>query len=370
MRRALVALAGFTTIVGIGCSDSAGQGTAGASGSSPTSPGAELDSGAELRVEVPAYGRVYVRLGPPAVVTPTEAATSADWDLAFDGWDVFTNSSASGTGQAAAFGPLDAVTFLGDTAPQVPFLVPDKTGGAFLDWYAYEGSSHALYSRFHVYGIKDGPRLFKVQVLGYYGQRDGAAVSAIYGIRYAETTEGNAGPTHEIADLDGTAGGTAAPASAPSECVDLGTGARTMLTPSAALGSTAWHLCFRRSSISVNGESGGPRSVGAVDLGADLVASETVERTRSRSADSERSVFDQVTAASLSGKSLRGDRVVSSFGDRWLDRARSPIGPARAAWLAQSAAGAAKYLLAFASFVGPTTTSPGTVVLKIKPVKG
>lgn len=324
----------------------------------PDGAAASFDSGTELKIPVGETGRTYIKLSPPSI------ATEADWDLAFEGFDVFTNSGASGTGKAAAFGPLDAVTFLGDTSPQVPFLTEDKTGGAFLDWYSYEGESHALWSRYHVYGVRDGERTFKVQVLGYYGQRDGAAISALYKVRYAEI---GGGAAEQTIDLDGTAGGTAAPDSSPSECLDLGTGARTMLTPDAARASSAWHLCFRRSSISVNGELGGPRNVGAVDLEADKVASETVDAVKIRTADATKSAFDAANAASFDGKTFRGDRIVSAFGENWR---KSATEPTNAAWLVQSAGGTQKFLLGFTSFESPTAKSPGTVVARIKPVKG
>lgn len=353
------------------CSDEAGsKPDAGAPGADGGSGTAAFDRGTELRIPVPDSGRVYVKLATPAIVTPGgDPKTSTDWDAAFEGFDVFTNSGVSGSGKGASFGPLDAITFIGDSAPQVPFLTQDKAGGAFLEWYAYEGSSHALWSRYHVYGVRDGSRLWKVQILTYYGQRDGAAVSALYKIRYAELTSDGSGTTQEMADLDGTAGGLTASASAPSECVDLSSGARTMLTPDAARASTAWHLCFRRDSISVNGEIGGPRGITAVDLDADKTAGETAVDLKAKTADSERAAFDAVATASFDGKTFRGDRVVSAFSDKWIDPARSLLAPANAAWLVQDAAGTQKFLLGFTSFQSPTSKSPGTVVVRVKPVK-
>src|SRR5262249_35710635 len=149
-----------------------------------------------------------------------------------------------------------------DVAPTDVPLFSDKAGGAFIRWYFYSGApDHALFSRFHVFGVKDGDKLYRVQVLGYYGKRDNAPVPALYKIRYAEVGQ----PAKEAADLDGTAGGPNGSPDAPTECIDLGTGARTMLTAADARASQAWHLCFRRQDISVNGEVGGPRNVGAID---------------------------------------------------------------------------------------------------------
>lgn len=373
MVRRLFSSCFFTALIAA-CSDTAGsKSNGGAAAPADAGPDSSaFDSGSELRVLVPDAGRVYVKLNPAAVATSgTDPKASLDWDLAFEGFDVFTNSGVSGSGQGGAFGPLDAITFLGDTAPSVPFLSPDKSGGAFLDWYKYEGApTHALWSRYHVFGVKDGMRLWKVQILTYYGERDGASIAGLYKIRYAELMPSGAGPLQELTNLDGTAGGAQAPSTTPSECLDLGSGARMMLTPDAARAASAWHLCFRRQSISVNGESGGPRGIGAVDLTADKVPGETIDAVKALTGDSEKSTFDVVNAGAFDGRVFRGDRIVSGFGDGWIDRKTSPLGPGNAAWIVVSADGKQKFLLGFRAFENPTTKSPGTVVMRIKPVKG
>jgi hypothetical protein len=370
MRSVIIAalVVGAVPFVCAACSDTAGAKLDAGLMEDAAADGAVFDNGAELRVPVPESGRVFVKLSPPSIVPVADQTTSLDWDLAFEGLDIFTNSGVSGAGKGAAFGPFEPIVFVGAEAPEVPFLIQDKPGGAFIDWYAYEGASHGLWSRYHVYGVEDGARRWKVQVLTYYGERDGAAVSGLYKLRYAELTSG-AGPTQEVV-LDGTAGGTAAPASSPSECIDLGTGARTMLAPAEASSSSAWHLCVRRSSINVNGGIGGPRGVGAVDLDADQVAQETVAAVMARTADGEKGRFEAVTSSSFDGKTFRGDRVETAFSDKWIDGARASLAPAYAAWLVRDAAGAQKFLVGFVSFESSTTTSPGTVVMRIKPVKG
>ena len=363
-------LAAVVTVVTFAaCSDDAGPG-----GAKSTSDGGSPDqifaSGEEVRVTVSETGRAFVKLSPPSVVAPSDPTSSKDWDLAFEGLDIFTNGGVSGTGQGASFGPLDATEYLSDKMPVYPFLLTDKTGGAFLDWYAYESSTHALYSRYHVVGVKDGDRFWKVQILGYYGERDGATIAALYRVRYAELLADGAGPTVELTNLDGTAGGTTAPPSAASECLDFGSGARTMLGTEEALASKAWHVCFRRSSISVNGESGGPRGIGAVDLGSSDVASEPMAAIKARTAASELPAFDAANRASFTGRSFRGDHVVSGFGDVWIDRTKAEIAPAFASWIVADATGQKKYLVAFTSFERPTERSPGVVVMRVKPVKG
>ncbi|MBX3203877.1 MAG: HmuY family protein [Labilithrix sp.] len=359
--------------LGVACSEDVGSGdakndAATNTGDAGDDPGAAFNAGEELLVPVPESGRVYAKLAsPPAVVTPGEPKTDLGWDLAFEGLDVYTNSGPSGSGASLAFGPLDAIAFLDDVAPQVPFLTADKSGGAFVRWYFYEGApNHGLYSRFHVFGVKDGDKLYKVQVLSYYGKRDGAAVSALYRIRYAEVGQ----PAKEAVDLDGTAGGTTAgDPNAPSECIDLGTGARTMLTAAAARTSSAWHLCFRRQDISVNGEEGGPRGVGAIDFDAQKTATEKFEDVLDLTPESELARFDAIDAASFDGQTLRGDRVVSAFSGLWTERGVSPAAPGKFAWLVVGADGKTRYLVGFARFDGATATNPGTIVMRVKPVK-
>lgn len=317
-----------------------------------------FDVGEELKVPVPEGQRTWVSLAsPPSLKTAADA-----WDLAFEGYDVFTSSGPSGNGHASAFGPLDTITFLDNTSPQVPFLAADATGGAFIRWWFYSGSpDHVLYSRFHTYGVKDGSKLYRVQVLGYYGQRDNTAVPALYKIRYAEVGQ----PAKELDLIDGT--GT--DANAPNDCVDLGTGVKVRHTPAEALTTSDWHLCFRRDNISVNGEKGGPRGVTAVDFNAANVATETLANVSALTPESEAPKFDAITAASFDGQPLRGDRVVSAFTPLWLEKNASPPAPAKVAWLVVGADGQKRYLVGFSRFEGATATTPGVVVMRVKKVE-
>lgn len=337
------------------CSDTASKKP---SSSSPDGGGGTITTGEELIVPVNDT-RTFVKLAsPPAVVTNADA-----WDLAFEGPDVFTSSGPSGPGSAMAFGPLDSIIFIGDTAPDVPFLSPDRTGGAFIRWYFYEGPpNHALFSRYHTFGVKDGDKLYKVQILSYYGKRDNAPVSALYSIRYAEV--GKAAQVME--NIDGTA---VSSSTSPSECVDLGTGARTKLTPTEARASSAWHLCFRRQDISVNGELGGPRNVGAVDFDADKTAAETITEVVARTPESEAARFDAINADSFANQTLRGDRIVSAFSGLWTERGATPLKPGPSAWLVVGADGKSRYLVGFPRFDNATATSPGSVVMRVKAVQ-
>ena len=352
------------------CSDSAG--TTATTSSSSAEAGADADtftSSEELLVPV-AAGRVHVKLAsPPAIVIPADPKTDKGWDLAFEGLDVFTNSGPSGAGLGASFGPLEPIVFVDDAVPQTPFLATDTTGGAFLRWWYYGGAAanHALYTRFHVYGVQDGAKQYKVQVLNYYGVRDGAPTAALYRVRWAEITAAGSGPVKDLADLDGTA--DQANVAGKSECLDLGTSARMMLTAAEARASSAWHLCFRRENISVNGEVGGPRGVGAVDLDAASSPNEKLSEVVDKTPESELARFDAVTAQSLTGQPFRGDRIVSGFGTLWLERGVSPVAPSKSAFVVRGADNTSMYLVGFARFDGATAASPGTIVMRVKSVK-
>ncbi|MEJ7727978.1 MAG: HmuY family protein [Polyangiaceae bacterium] len=380
---ASIALCSALAAALIGCSEEVGNTGSGAPGPTGTGAGSGTgggggeggidlsQSGTPLTVTVPAEGRVYITVDPPAVVTPATPEDSDEWDLAFEGIDVLTNSGVSGTGHAGGFGPLSAPTFLSDTTPEVPFITQDETGGAFLRWYDYDGETHAIWSRYHVHAVRAEGRLFKVQVLSYYGEIEGAPVSAVYSLRYAEVTDAGAGETVELEGIDASAGGATAPPEAPSACLNLVTGALTALTPDEARESTSWHLCLRRDVISVNGELGGPGNTSAVDFDGDKTKAETEDEVQARTASSELPHFDEVGFTQLDDPTVvyRGDRVITAFSDLWIEPGSAPLEPTLAAWLAITHTGNESTLVAFLSFTDPTATSPGTIDMRIKPVK-
>lgn len=337
-------------------------GTEGTEGTRTGTDGrARADSGDTREVQIALDGsRVsYVALATASVVTPTGDPKSArDWDLALDGTDVFTNGGATASGHGAALGPFPEGDFATSAAPPAPFLIRDAAGSAFLGWGLYDPSAHVLWSRYHVYGVREGSRLWKVQILSYYGKRDGAVVPALYRMRYAEVAEG--ATAHEIEDLDGSAGDLAE-GTARGECLDLGTGARTVLSPAEALASAGWHLCVRRDSVQVNGGISGPRGVTAVDLDAST-QTESLDAVKGLTAEGEAARFEAAGAASFEGKAFRGDRIVSAFSDKWM-------GPP-ATWLVQDAGGAKKYFLQFTHIRRSETGTPELVTARVKPLEG
>jgi hypothetical protein len=325
-----------------------------------------------LQLTIGPDSRTFVELGTPAEVTAKgDGESSIAWDIAFQGRDVFINGGISGPGSSKAFGPLSAPTYKSDTAPEVPLMLQDRAGGALLDWYDYVGTSHQLYSRYHVYGLRDGERFYKLQILGYYGELQGAPVSALYRVRYAEVLEDGLGELHDVSGIDAIAGGSKDDDSAPSSCLTLDTEEISSLTPAEAAESDAWQLCFRRESIAVNGGLSGPRGMEAVDLQAALTAGETEAEIKTRTAASEQAVFDAADFATLSDPALayQPDGVVTAFAQRWLEPGSDPLALSDSVWLVLGADGASHYLMQLSDLSGDPATGPATLSLEAKSVR-
>lgn len=326
--------------------------------------------GKALTLEVGRNDPVYVDLSLAKVVTPDSPSDSEQWDIMFEGWEIRTNSGPSGPGSGGSFGPTDELDFLLGQAPDVPFLREDTTGGAFLDWYAYDSSTHSLYSRFHMYGVRSHGELYKLQLLGYYGEELGAPVSALYRLRYARVDESGSEQVVTIDALDATAGGPNLSEDQPSGCLVLDTGEIVKLTPAEARASETWDLCFRRDTVTVNGELGGPGKVTAVDLHATETAQEKLDTLKQLTAESELARFELVDHAHLTDDTLayRGDRVVSGFEDRWFEGRAENAAPAPAAWLVRGADGEQLYLVVFTAIDG-SAESAGRVSIRVRSVE-
>lgn len=322
-----------------------------------------------IHIPVGSDGATLFRFSDGNAWASDEIPNDTDWDLAFIGWDIRTNGGASGPGKGSAMGPFEPGVYLNDSWPNVPFTFVDRIGGAFGDWYFYDSAGgNVLYSRYHVYAVRRGDDLWKVQILGYYGDIAGAPVSALYSLRYARLAP-IAGETVTVTQIDATASGAGGLDAAPSDCLDLASGKRLSLTPVEAAASSDWHLCFRRDSITVNGELGGPGNVGAVDLDAAAVESETLAEIKSRTAESELARFETVDAAAFAGLALRGDRIVSAFDGDWVDQSSSPPVPTQSAWAVIGADGQSRWLMQFVGFDEPTADSPGIVKARMKRVQ-
>jgi len=361
MRFILVVLCSAALSVAAGCDEVPSETGTGGSGGVPITEGTPLD--------VPVGDqRVYVDLDAGAVVGEGDG-----WELGFFGANVFTNGGVSGSAKGAAFGPLDPETFGDDKVPaDVPFLIDDFYGGPFVDWWMYEPSEHVIYSRFHVFAVKRGAEHYKVQLISFYGQVQGAPVAALYKFRVAHVTPGGSETTVSFSDFDGTAGGPDPSPSSPSGCLVLATGQRLELTPAQALTSPDWDLCFRRDTVSVNGGEGGPGGVLAADIHLSESPGETLAEVITRTEASELARFDAVDYAAVSdpGLAYKGDGVISAFTDFWLQPKVTPLAPSDFSFLVAGSDGVTPFLVVFDSFTGATATSPGTVHLRFKKIGG
>lgn len=348
----------------LGCAETTGN-----------SSGTAQNTGSERELIIPvAHGaRTFIELSTPSLVTPEgDGKNSAAWDLAFEGYDIYTNSGLSGTGLGGALGPYAPDIFESGIDPASPIITHDSIGGAFLRWYAYdyENPAHALFSRFHVFGVKDGPRIWKVQILSYYGEQNGAPLSAFYRLRYAELKESGPLKSVELSNIDGTAGGPSGSENSPSGCLDFDTQGITQLSPPEIAASSAWHLCFRREIISVNGELGGPRGIAAADIQGAKTPFEGVADVSNKTAESELPAFEAASYADLNAPALkyRGDRVVSIFSDQWHNAAANPPEPIPASWVVVSAGGQKRYIVTFVRFEGAGENTPNQIVMRVKAV--
>ncbi len=321
-----------------------------------------------LEVEVRAEERTFVDLDAPAVIEVDEPDASLEWDLAFQGYEIATNGGVSGPGAGSAFGPLpEYYFFVPDEAIDAPFLIEDKAGGAFLGWYVYDGSDHTIYTRYHVYGVRSGGRLFKVQLLSYYGEVTGAPVSALYQLRYAEVTADGVGSTQVLANIDATVDGDVGDPTLPSAVLSLANGESRRISPDEAQGDLGWDLAFRRDSVTVNGGLSGPGDVTAVDLDA-TATPESLEDVKAITASDGLARFDAVDGTALEAEELayRGDGVTSAFSGKWADTELDPPEPnSSTGFLVVGADGEARFLVGFDAFSGANSRSPGTVTLYV-----
>ncbi len=155
----------------------------------------EFGAGLQTRVvEVPLTGGAkYVDFDTPA--DDADPANVPEWDFKIEyiaastEYRITLNGGVSGTGKAAAFGPItNPDTYMSGTdSTVVTHYQSDSAGGIFVDssWYAYNltGNDHKLWPNYRVYLIKSGSDVFKLQVLSYYHPQT-TTESGWYTIRY------------------------------------------------------------------------------------------------------------------------------------------------------------------------------------------
>jgi hypothetical protein len=153
----------------------------------PTAP-PQRTATADLTVEA-ATGAAYVTLGGTAQkIVVADSGTSSVWDLGFNATKVYLNGGTVGPGGVTGYclcpnEALDGVQVRALTAnAQAPAFeavtaanIPADTAfraTVFTDhpWYRYNltGTDHQIWPMFHVYLIKRGSAVYKVQLTSYY----------------------------------------------------------------------------------------------------------------------------------------------------------------------------------------------------------
>lgn len=124
-------------------------------------------------------------------VTPADPQNSLDWDFAIAAYDIHLNSSIFGSGQAAAYLNTDSLDnprtdFEGITVAetQPTAYSQDVAGSAFTEWYNYDENTHTLTSKGHVYLVRIGANIYKMQISSYYANVNGTPTSGWYTFKW------------------------------------------------------------------------------------------------------------------------------------------------------------------------------------------
>lgn len=146
--------------------------------------------------------KTYFDFSSGYTVTPTNPATSLDWDIYFvaemDGFKVILNNGLYGSGACrgvkAYVGLTDSTDINGYTTfpvgpppiADIPRTIlmtnPDESDSS---WYNY-GSDHSVTSKNHVYIIKFGSAFYKLQMESYVGILSGLPVSGLVSFKWEE----------------------------------------------------------------------------------------------------------------------------------------------------------------------------------------
>lgn len=136
------------------------------------------------------FGVGYFDFSTGQQVMPADPLTSMEWDLVFTQFTMGMNSGPNGSGECGAFyaySELDDVTAIEDFTmqPEAP-LFTDAPGSVMTEWYNYDGTTHTLNSKDHVYLVRRGDALYKLQIDSYYGSINGQPASAHYTLIWDE----------------------------------------------------------------------------------------------------------------------------------------------------------------------------------------
>jgi len=138
-------------------------------------------------------GTGYLDFSTASEVMPADPMTSTDWDIAITSYEIHLNSNHFGPGVATAY-PVyqeleDSTDFdeVSDAPTQSQGYFWDELGSILTDWYLYTGPpNHQILSLDHVYLIKSGDTVYKLQIYSYYHPDLGTEGDGWYTFYWAE----------------------------------------------------------------------------------------------------------------------------------------------------------------------------------------
>jgi hypothetical protein len=126
-------------------------------------------------------------------VSPVNPSSSTEWDIAFTAYEIHLNSNLFGPGLVTAYpiyqelGDPTDFDIVTEAPTQSQGYFWDELGSVLTDWYIYTGPpNHQLLSKDHIYLIKAGDSVYKLQIYSYYKSEGGAPVSAWYTFKWLE----------------------------------------------------------------------------------------------------------------------------------------------------------------------------------------
>jgi len=136
-------------------------------------------------------GEFYYDFSTGSAVTPANPSTSMDWDIKVSSYDIYLNSSFSGSGQAAANQANWLVSMADSTDMEeytTAITVPqayskDVEGSVFTNWYDYNGDTHRLTSKGHIFVVDAGGKRYAMEIITWYGE---TGISGNYIINWKE----------------------------------------------------------------------------------------------------------------------------------------------------------------------------------------
>ncbi len=221
-----------------------------------------------------------------------ECDTSAEWDLKFEDWFIFTNGGISGK-HAGGGVYMKADHYDEITAVNVPGMVfTDNYGSVFDNWYdADMTDTFTISTKGFVYLVKKEKKVYKISIVSYYGEAQGSPVSAVYAIKFADLDTPEKVQTVE--NINATAGGTEAKGDGAYLSFENGI---LDLTDKAAADSTEWDMKFKRYNINLNSGVSGSGKVSGVKLSTkdfDTVSSADIPEEEAFEEDRVRPVIDR-----------------------------------------------------------------------------